>query len=97
MVIWTNTAKSDLRAIYDFIAQGSAIYAKKISQDIVEKTHSLTILPLSGRKVAELDEPNIREISAHTYRVIYETRGSDCYVLSVIHKRRELHEKLLER
>ena len=95
MVIWTDPAKADLRAIHDFIAQGSKSYAKKISQDIFEKTRTLTLLPLSGRMVAELDDPDIREITAHTYRVIYETRGPDCYVLAVIHKRRELRPTLL--
>jgi toxin ParE1/3/4 len=38
MVIWANPAKSDLRAIHDFIASDSKYYAKKVVQDITS-TH----------------------------------------------------------
>ena len=35
MVIWAVPAKSDLRAIHDFIAFDSKYYAKKVVQDII--------------------------------------------------------------
>ena len=35
MVIWADPAKSDLRAIHDFIASDSKYYAKKVGQDIM--------------------------------------------------------------
>jgi len=97
MVIWSNPAKADLRAIHDFIAHDSKFYAKKVLQDIIEKSRALGALPRSGRVVPELGEPGIREIAAHAYRIIYETRDADCYVLAVIHRRRELQPGLVDR
>ena len=41
MVIWANPAKSDLRAICDFIASDSKYYAKKVVLDILDKTNIL--------------------------------------------------------
>ncbi len=39
MVIWSEPAKEDLRAIHDFIAKDSPFYAKKVAQGIREKTY----------------------------------------------------------
>jgi len=97
MVIWSDPAKADLRAIHDFIAHDSKFYARKVVQDIIEKSRAVGMLPRAGRVVPELGEQDIREIGAHTYRIIYEVRGADCYVLAVIHKRRELQPELVER
>ena len=41
MVIWAEPAKSDLRAIHDFIASDSKYYAKKVVQDIMDRTNIL--------------------------------------------------------
>ncbi|MSR14717.1 MAG: type II toxin-antitoxin system RelE/ParE family toxin [Gammaproteobacteria bacterium] len=64
MVIWSAPAKADLRAIHEFIAHDSRFYAKKILQDIVEKSQVLRALPRAGRVVPELSEPDIRKIAA---------------------------------
>jgi plasmid stabilization system protein ParE len=63
MVIWADPAKSDLRAIHDFIASDSKYYAKKVVQDIVDRTNILEEYPRIGRKAPEIDDENIREIS----------------------------------
>ena len=97
MVIWSDPAKADLRAIHDFIAQNSKFYAKKVLQDIVDKSGVLDGLPRAGRVVPEVGEPEIREIAALAYRIIYEIRNADCFVLAVIHKRRELRPELVHR
>ncbi len=41
MVIWSKPARDDLRSIHDFIAHESRHYAKKVTQDIREKTEVL--------------------------------------------------------
>ena len=51
MVTWTESAKTDLRAIHDFIAHDSHYYAKKVVQDIRERTDGLNKLPKIGRIV----------------------------------------------
>jgi len=90
MVIWTEPARTDLRSIHDFIARDSKFYAKKVVQSIREKTDILEKLPSIGKKVAEIDDENIKELSLYSYRIIYETRSEKVFVLAVVHKRRDL-------
>ena len=65
-MIWSRPAKADLRAIHDFIARYSKFYARKVLQDIIEKSEVLGALPRSGRVVLELGEPDVREIALDT-------------------------------
>ncbi len=90
MVIWTEPAKADLRSIHDFIAHDSGHYAKKVTQDIREKTDVLDKLPRIGKMVAEIGDENVKELSLYSYRIIYEIRSEDVFVLAVVHKRRDL-------
>lgn len=41
MVIWTKPARADLKYIHDFIVEDSRHYAKKVAQEIQEKTDIL--------------------------------------------------------
>ena len=56
MVIWADPAKNDLRAIHDFIASDSKYYAKKVIQDIIDRTNIIEKYPMIGRKVPETDD-----------------------------------------
>ncbi len=90
MVIWTEPAKADLRSIHDFIAHDSKHYAKKVIQGIREKTDVLDHLPRMGKIVTEIGDKNVKELSQYSYRIIYETRSQNVFVLAVVHKRRDL-------
>lgn len=90
MVIWSRIAKSDLRAIYDYIANDSRYYAKKVAQDIREKTDLLNDLPGMGRVVPEMGDKNIRELSLYSYRIIYEIEHQQVFILTIVHKRQDL-------
>ena len=90
MVIWSEPAKNDLRHIFEYIAHDSRHYAKKVTQEIVDKTAILNELPRVGRVAPEIGDDNVRELSIYTYRIIYEVRVSEVYILTVAHKRRDL-------
>jgi len=90
MVKWTNHALSQLRHIHDYIAQDSPLYAKRVAKALVDKTNVLDEMPHVGRKVPELDEESVRELSLYSYRIIYEIKPTQVVVLAVIHKRRDL-------
>ncbi len=62
MVIWSEPAKTDLRSIHDFIAHDSQHYAKKVTQDIREKTDVLDEQPKVGKKVPEVNDEAVREL-----------------------------------
>jgi len=45
--------------------------------------------PQLGRVVPELDDPEVREIPAYSWRILYHVRERRVFVLAVIHKRRQ--------
>lgn len=89
MVIWAAPAKTDLKAIHDFIASDSKYYAKKVIQDIIDRTNIIETYPMIGRKVPEIDDENIREIFAYSYRILYEIKTEKIYIIGIIHGRRD--------
>lgn len=89
MVIWAEPAKTDLKAIHDFIASDSKYYAKKVTQDIIDRTNIIETYPAIGRKVPEIDDENVREIFAYSYRILYEIKSEKIYIIGIIHGRRD--------
>ena len=89
MVIWTKPARADLKHLHDFIAGDSKHYAKKVAQEIREKTDILNRLPNIGKMVPEVGKHEIQELHIYSYRIIYEIKKEHCYVLTVVHKRQD--------
>jgi len=91
MVAWTAHAKAQVRHIHEYIAQDSPLYAKQVSEALVEKTIGLDALPRKGRKIPELNVDAVRELSLYSYRILYEITSDNLIkVLAVIHKRQHL-------
>ncbi len=62
MVKWSLPAKRNLKAIYDYISKDSRFYAKRVIEEIVEKSETLDKFPRMGRVVPEIGNENIREL-----------------------------------
>ena len=91
MVKWTAHAKAQLRHIHDYIAQDSLLYARRVSEELVQKTIGLDALPRKGPKVPELNEDTVRELGLYSYRIIYQIHSDQIIeVLAVIHKRQHV-------
>jgi toxin ParE1/3/4 len=91
MVKWSAHAKAQLRHIHDYIAQDSPLYARRVSEELVQKTIRLDELPRKGHKAPELNEDAVRELGLYSYRILYEIKSDNLIeVLAVIHKRRHL-------
>ncbi len=45
--------------------------------------------PRIGRKVPELNDPQLREISAFSWRILYHLREGNVFIVTLIHKRRQ--------
>lgn len=97
MVKWTDHAKAQLHHIHDYIAQNSAHYAKRVVEELVNKSLTLDVLPQKGKMVAELNDQAVRETSLYSYRILYEIKASHIDVLAVIHKRRDLQPEEIPR
>lgn len=93
VVIWSQKALDNLNAIHDYIAQDSPFYAKKVTQDIYQKTQQLRLAPPQmGKKVRELHDKNIRETSLYSYRIIYRVQPETINIIAIIHKRQVLKQ-----
>lgn len=68
---WSQRARADLKAIHDYIAKDSPLTAKRVVRDIVTRVSALAQTPRIGRRVPELDEPEIREVTVHSWRIVY--------------------------
>jgi len=91
MVRWTAHAKAQLRHIHNYIAEDSLLYAKRVTEALVQRTVDLDTLPRKGKIVSELNEEVIRERSLYSYRILYEIKSADLVVvLALIHKRQHL-------
>ena len=42
-----------------------------------------------GRKIPEVNDPDLREISAYSWRIIYLLRNNSVFIVTLIHKRRQ--------
>lgn len=96
MVRWTKHAKTQLRHIHNYIAEDSPLYAKRVTEALVQKTIGLDALPRKGRKIPELNEDSIRELTLYSYRILYEIRSNKTIdILAVIHKRQHLEPETI--
>ncbi|WP_460101659.1 type II toxin-antitoxin system RelE/ParE family toxin [Sessilibacter sp. MAH4] len=89
----TKPARADLKHIHDFIAEDSKHYAKKVAQEIREKTNILDRFPNIGKMVPEVNKPEVQELHIYSYRIMYEVKGDNRYVLAVIHQRQNFAAK----
>ncbi len=90
-VHWTESALDDLTDIAEFVAKDSPAYAKRLATKLVEAPRRLARLPRSGSIVPEFKNEAIREVLVRPYRLIYQIRDQDCFVVAIVHGFRELN------
>lgn len=88
MLHWSARASADLKVIHDRITKDSPRNAKTIVREIRVRADHIPATPRAGRVVPELGDPNIREIPVHSWRLIYQLRADQVFVLTLVHKRR---------
>lgn len=76
-LIWSPTARLDLRDIAAYIAEDRPGAAKKFIQRIFEAVEHLVEFPDSGRVVPEFNDPSIREIIRKPCRIVYRHKQPD--------------------
>ena len=87
---WSEAAKNNLNEILEYISQDSPQYANYLSERIFESLENLKNFPQIGRKVPELNDPNIIELILQNYRIVYLFLGYKIEILTIIHGRRLL-------
>ncbi len=88
---WSDRAVADLAEIRDYIAEDSETNAIALLERLFAAVENLEIFPDQGRRVPEAPElPELRELLAGNYRVIYRRQAKRVEVVLVIHGSRDL-------
>jgi toxin ParE1/3/4 len=98
-IVWTAYAERDLRAVVQFVARTSLLYAEMAIDRIQAATDQLARFPESGRLLPEPSEPVYREIIVDPYRVIYRYDRDEerVFIAAIIHGRQRLPADLRDR
>lgn len=84
-VVWSSKAIEDVDTIATYIARDSPSYAAAVVQKVLDITRELQEDPLTGSKIAELDDGSFREKLAYTYRLIYHIEKDQVTVVAIVH------------
>lgn len=90
-IIWTHEALERLIDIEDFISKDSQERAINFVDQIIDHTEKvLSDKPLIGRTVAEIGNPDIRELIFKKYRIVYRLNKNRVEILTVFEGHRLL-------
>jgi len=96
-IVWTDLSISDLKEIFDYIADDSVRYATITANKIYQRVQPLSENPHLGRMVPEFNKKYIRELVEGNYRIIYRIKNaSQIDILRVYHVARLLRKKSLK-
>ncbi|MNW40968.1 Plasmid stabilization system protein ParE [Fontibacillus panacisegetis] len=84
-IIWTVSAYKDIQNIVEYISQDSMYYAMAFYDDVMDTAQTLNEFPQRGRVVPEMDDPEMREIFIHRYRLIYRIQKDRIIIQTIIH------------
>jgi toxin ParE1/3/4 len=84
-IVWTKTARADLRALRKFIARDSIFQADRMVSRIIERVERVAQRPGTGHPVHEFPEKPLRKIHESPYRIIYARDDSVFQVISLVH------------
>lgn len=82
---WLSDAKNDLKKIFDYISLDSVRFAKIQIAKIQKRTEILKTFPNIGKVVPEINNPKIKEITAHNYRIIYRIVNENQIDILLVH------------
>lgn len=86
-------AIEDLESIAKYIAIDSDYYATDFVKRIIQQVEKLENFPLLGRKVAERNNENLREIIYHNYRLVYKLADDKIYISIISHGSHNLNKR----
>ena len=90
LVIWSPTARADLRAVYDRIARDSVLTADQWLNKLLESVSVLEQFPEIGSPIEEPGFTAYREQIVGPYRIIYHYNGTECRIGTIVRAERDL-------
>jgi addiction module RelE/StbE family toxin len=82
-ITWSPRSLRDVESIREYIAQDSPRIADLVVRRIIKAVERLESFPESGRTVPERNDPEVREVIAKPYRVVYRLREGNVEIITV--------------
>jgi toxin ParE1/3/4 len=89
-VYWTPEARERLLEIQTYISQFSPKAARSVTSRLLQRSRKLASPPITGRRLREYPDTDLREVLERPFRLIYRVRGDRIDVLTVKHFRQRL-------
>lgn len=83
-VIWTASARHDLRGIWAYIARDNPIAADRVDDELVAAGGSLSEMPRRGRPGRRTGTRELI-VTGRPYIIVYTLRGETVAILRVVH------------
>jgi len=90
VVNWSQRARADLKAVHDYIAKDSLQNAKAVAREIRRRA------PRRPQSPPELNDEQVREIPAYSWRILYHLREGQVFIVTRVHKRRHLEPEQIQ-
>lgn len=87
-VIWSPSARTDLKAIVSYVAEQDREAALRLGQLIIESSRQIESFEFSARVVPEYGVDDLRERIVRNYRVIFRVRENQIQIVRVWHAAR---------
>ena len=82
-VVWSLDALDDLEVVRSHLARSSPSFAAIYVKRLVRSVDGLETIPGMGRKVAEIDREDVREVVFQNYRLPYRIQRDHVTILAV--------------
>lgn len=90
-IVWTREAAEQLGEIEAYIARDSPERAVRFVDALIDHAEAmLTANPRSGRTVAEMNRPDLRELIFRGYRIVYRLQQGKSEIVTVFEGHRLL-------
>jgi toxin ParE1/3/4 len=94
-ISFTETARSDLGEIYQFIAQDNIAAAIALRERLQTRWRSLAVMPRIGSKRDSL-KPELRSVAEGNYVIYYRFLADEIQIIRVLHAARDSAKALTE-
>ena len=94
---WTDEALINISDIYAYIAKDSPYHAGRFADALMDNVErQLGVSPHIGHELPGGNDPDLRRIIYHDYRIIYHIRGEHQYIKHVEHSAKELTQARIQ-
>ncbi len=89
-VIWSAEAAEQFREIIAYVTERNPQAARRIAKSLLERSRHLAQTPLTGRRLPEFPNVDLRELLERPYRLIYRITDSRIEIVALKHYRQLL-------